>query len=183
MFSDQSEAFDCVSHDLLLSKLQFYGFNGRSLGLLQSYLSNRLQQFRENGRQLDLLNITAGVPRGSSLGPSLILICINNLPRALPHDIHSICYADETTLQVQDVTLDRVLLRCREAQVIAEAWFAAHKLALNKGKTVFILSSTRDLSSYEKNTASVSFLVVTLRPESVVGLPKGILDLEACHLC
>jgi hypothetical protein len=38
---DLEKAFDCVNHDILLSKLMFYGVNNKDLTLYQSYLDNR----------------------------------------------------------------------------------------------------------------------------------------------
>ena len=37
------KAFDCVNHEVLLQKLDHYGFRGASQKLLRSYLSNRRQ--------------------------------------------------------------------------------------------------------------------------------------------
>ncbi|GBP13307.1 hypothetical protein EVAR_8226_1 [Eumeta japonica] len=44
VFCDLSKAFDCVYHDTLSRKLHHYGVTGRSLGLLESYLSDRIQR-------------------------------------------------------------------------------------------------------------------------------------------
>ena len=38
---DLSKAFDSLDHNILLSKLKFYGVTGVSLDLMSSYLSNR----------------------------------------------------------------------------------------------------------------------------------------------
>jgi hypothetical protein len=40
---DLSKAFDCLSHNLLMLKLEAYGLSENSLKLLKSYLENRRQ--------------------------------------------------------------------------------------------------------------------------------------------
>ena len=35
------KAFDCLNHNILLSKLQFYGVNGKDKSCFESYLHNR----------------------------------------------------------------------------------------------------------------------------------------------
>ena len=41
LLTDLSKAFDCLNHELLIAKLEAYGFDHASLGYLYSYLSNR----------------------------------------------------------------------------------------------------------------------------------------------
>jgi len=41
IFCDLEKAFDCVNHDILLSKLKFYGISDKKFQLYQSYLGNR----------------------------------------------------------------------------------------------------------------------------------------------
>ena len=43
LFLDFKKAFYTVNHDILLKKLEYYGFKGKSITLLKSYLSNRSQ--------------------------------------------------------------------------------------------------------------------------------------------
>ena len=41
IFCDLEKAFNCVIHDILLSKLKFYGISDKDFQLYQSYLGNR----------------------------------------------------------------------------------------------------------------------------------------------
>ena len=43
LLTDLSKAFDCLVHDLLIAKLNAYGFDYLSLKLIYNYLSDRLQ--------------------------------------------------------------------------------------------------------------------------------------------
>ena len=71
IFLDLAKAFDSVSHDILLRKLEKYGVRGLPLKLFTSYLSNRKQIVKLNETTSSLLNILYGVPQGSILGPLL----------------------------------------------------------------------------------------------------------------
>jgi hypothetical protein len=44
IFCDIAKAFDCVSHELLLMKLQYYGVQGVFLQWVKSYLQQRRQR-------------------------------------------------------------------------------------------------------------------------------------------
>ena len=68
LMTDLSKAFDCLSHDLLIAKLDAYGLDKKSLKLVSSYLSNRKQRVKINDTYSSLGEILFGVPQGSILG-------------------------------------------------------------------------------------------------------------------
>ena len=84
---DMSAAFDIVDHDLLLAKLELYGFDSDSIGWIQSYLSDRRQCVSISGSLSKLLPVPTGVPQGSILGPLFYTLFTNELPEVV-HDYH-----------------------------------------------------------------------------------------------
>ena len=62
---DLSKAFDCIPHDLLIAKLQAYGFQESVIMFIYSYLSNRKQCVRINNTSSSFKDIVSGVPQGS----------------------------------------------------------------------------------------------------------------------
>ena len=76
---DLSKAFDCLPHDILLSRLPAYGLCYDSVNVLKSYLSGRTQQVKLNGIVSSWSAIKKGVPQGSILGPLLFNVFTNNI--------------------------------------------------------------------------------------------------------
>ena len=79
VFLDVSSAFDKVWHRGLLAKLFQAGIEENFYELMSSYLMNRKQTVVVNGQKSDMIDIKAGVPQGSRLGPLLFLIYINDI--------------------------------------------------------------------------------------------------------
>ena len=79
LLTDLSKAFDCLIHDLLIAKLNAYGFDYSSLKLIHSYLTNRHQRVRGNSKFSSWNDIIYGVPQGSILGPLIFNIYLSDL--------------------------------------------------------------------------------------------------------
>lgn len=97
-FLDVSSAFDCVWHNGLLAKIKHAGITGELLDLLTSYLSNRVARTCVEGQYSETVDVKAGVPQGSRLGPILFILYINDIATELDLDSIPLIFADDTTL-------------------------------------------------------------------------------------
>ena len=92
---DISTAFNRVWYAGLLHELISYGVSGRVFGLISSFLRNRRLQVVLDGKSLQEYPINAEVPQGSTLGPTLFLLYIDELRNDVTCNIA--IYADDTT--------------------------------------------------------------------------------------
>ena len=96
VFLDISKAFDCVWHEGLIFKLKRIGVEGEMIDIITSFLADRQQRVTIDGKVSEWVNIQAGVPQGSLLGPLLFLVYINDIVEVVDSNIR--IFADDTMI-------------------------------------------------------------------------------------
>ena len=83
IYCDFMKAFDKVSHNRLLKKLEGYELKGNILDWIVPLLAHRTQRVRVNNSYLDWQDVISGISQGSVIGLKLFIIFINDLPNVV----------------------------------------------------------------------------------------------------
>ena len=138
VFLDFSKAFDTVNHKILLDKLEMYGIRGVPLKWFASYLTDRKQYVDLGGVKSTEQTMLCGIPQGSTLGPLMFLIYINDLPNSSDKLSFKI-FADDTNVFASSGDLRTLENLINVELVKVKNWCHANKLSLNMSKTNFML--------------------------------------------
>lgn len=145
IFLDIKKAFDTVNHDIMLNKLKIYGLRDKVLDFFSSYLTNRQQIVSMKSLSSSIQRLLTGVPQGSTLGPLLFLLYVNDLPKVLTSS-KAIMYADDTAIVVTaHHTVELENIANTELEKISD-WFLTNKLTINAKKTKYILFHSKKKS-------------------------------------
>lgn len=169
-----SKAYDRVTYDILLKKLQGIGIRGVVYNWFVSYLQNRTQHVEIDHYNYHTGNINTvksqtivskrSIPQGSVLGCILFLIYINDLPKNI--DDHCTLFADDISIVIPsktglnlnkhlDITLQKIV-----------DWLEEHNLQINFKKTKLI-----QFHPYQKLPLMINYFFHNTQIESVNNYP------------
>ena len=144
LLTDLSKAFDCLPHELIIAKLNAYGFNLPALKLMHSYLSHRKQRTKVNHAYSSWEEILFGVPQGSILGPILFNIFLSDLFLVIS-DTDFSSYADDNTLYDSGNSIDEVISSLQESAEKLFQWFSHNQMKGNTDKCHLIVSTDKPI--------------------------------------
>ena len=99
MAIDQSAAFDCVSRELLIQKLERYQIGTDARDWILGYLTFRTQYVVIGTGHSEMRQVDTGVPQGSVIGPLLYAIFMNDLSETVKDpNCTDIAHQDRSTL-------------------------------------------------------------------------------------
>lgn len=162
VYTDFTKAFDRIDHNVLLNKLDTFGFSNRLLSFFASYLDRRIQFVAHNGFRSTNYVATSGVPQGSNLGPLLFLLFINDICKVIKSN--QLLFADDLKI-FASITKEDDCMLIQADLLRLEEWCIQNKLDLNPSKCS-VISYTRKrtpiLSHYVLNgTIIIRSIVVT----------------------
>lgn len=144
IYFDLQKAFDKVSHEKLIYKLEKLGISGNLLYWLNSFLRNRKFYVKINSTFSEEHKVSSGVGQGTVLGPLLFLLYISDVPRIVKvqQNIYCKIFADDlkvytiydsesgetSKLNLQD-SINRFVTWCKDWQL---------QISATKSKSVYI---------------------------------------------
>ena len=140
-FLDLRKAFDTINHEILLKKLNHYGFRGLTNDYLKSYFTNRKQYVYLNGSKSNVTGISCGVPQGSILGPLNFNLYINDFPLAFSEKC--ILFADDAVFCITGSSLLDVFSRILKLFRDLEKYLGLNCLVANTSKSKLMFFSSR----------------------------------------
>ena len=148
IFLDLGKAFDTVTHQILLTKLEKLGIRGLPHKLFKSYLSERTQSVKINNSISTPKSVEFGVPQGTVLGPVLFLIYVNELLNLIPEDEgHMVCFADDTAIVIKGKSWEEIVRKEEVAITKVKSWFDENYLTLNADKSTLVCFSVNKAKS------------------------------------
>ena len=145
ILTDLSKAFDCLNHELLIAKLDAYGFGTEACKFILNYLKSRKQRTKVGDAFSKWLETKWGVPQGSILGPLLFNLFINDIFFFIDES-HLANYADDNTQYATGKTLDELLNILEKETNIVLNWFKINEMKSNDDKCHLIVPNEFNVS-------------------------------------
>ena len=106
--------------------------------MIRNYLTDRSQSTIANGITSKSQRVLCGIPQGSTVGPLMFIIYINDIASILQHRKYQL-YADDTVLYTSGENIDSITDNMSSDLSRFEDWCTRNKLTMNVKKTKYVL--------------------------------------------
>ena len=174
IFLDLAKAFNSISLDIFIQKIEKYGFGENARVLLNSFLINRIQCVRNGLVGSDWTIINHGVPQGTVLGPLVFILYVNDFGEEIGKSSNVLQFADDTAILCHEKSEQCLEAKAKKILMETEQYMKQNKLTLNEGKTEIMVFKNEKLptvkcvefnSHSSKPTDEVRYLGVVLDKE------------------
>ena len=159
MTMDQTSAFNCINHDLLLKKMKTYNMDQNVIDWTESYLKFRTEMVMVGGAESRMSPVHRGVPQGSVLGPLLYALFVNEITlvardpdcQDATHSDNSVLfgkqcrkcgtitvYADDSTYCISSKSREFNQEKIRRILDRMNGFLRENELVLNQSKTTIV---------------------------------------------
>jgi len=134
---DVTKAFDQTWIEGLIYKLIMNDiFPRRLLRIINSFLTMRTLQVKQNGQLSTTQMTTAGTPQGSCLSPTLFILYVNDIKDSIDnHEIKTRQFADDIAMTTSDKSIDRMEKRTNQALDRMKDYMTKWRIRLNPTKS------------------------------------------------
>ena len=152
VLTDLSKAFDCLNHQLLIAKLEAYGFGKQALNFIYNYLYNRNQRTKVKSKYSTWREIRSDVPQGSILGLNIFL----NDIFLFVENTKITNYADDNTPYAIESSIEKLIEPLEHDTTILLNWFHVNEMKSNNDKCHLIIIN------HENNVISIGDEEITV---------------------
>ena len=139
-FLDPSKAFEFVSHEIFLKKLETLQFDLNAVSLIQCFFTGRTQRVVLSTSKSDWIILYQGVHQGTVLGPLLFSLYVSSMQNIMLESSNLVQYADDTFVFIAAnciitgiTNLERILEKLID-------YFVSHRLNINAKKQSLLSS-------------------------------------------
>jgi hypothetical protein len=165
---DLSAAFDCVNHDIFLTKISKIGLPVFFFNLIQSFLSGRIQVVKIGSILSDVLSVYCGAPQGGVLAALFFIIYLNRILN-LNLNGRLIGYVDDLTLVSSENTRENLekAIQSDLNQIFQN--LLLHKLRPNPTKSNYLIfEGRRNFEQFTERAMNLKLGTISIeRAESV----------------
>ena len=147
---DLKAAFDTLNHDGMVYKVKILGFPMFVIRLVSSFLEDRFFRTRVGSTLSTIRPVSAGVPQGAVMSPSLFNIYVSDIPT--DRDCTTAQFADDTATLSQSHRTPTIIRRLQRSGKRTTKYFTRWGIQTNGSKSAAVLFTQKTALRHQPRT-------------------------------